>query len=213
MITNKCKISSYKFSALGLALIFLLAQQEMVYAEDMHEHHHHHHMAAAESKTISRTVAEYKIPELKLVNVEGKEKLLSEIISSKKPVMLNFIFTTCTAICPIMSSSFAQVSTQLGSEFKDLQLISISVDPEQDTPVKLKEYAMRFTGSTQWQLFTGSLSNSIIVQKAFDSYRGDKMNHLPLAFIRGANSKQWIRLEGLASAEELMKELRALPLK
>lgn len=201
------RMNRLKLTAYGLIMPLIFTHQVLLAEEDMHAHHRH----MAESKTIVRSVAEYKLPELKLVNTESKEKLLSEIISTKKPVMLNFIFTTCTAICPVMSSSFAQVSKQLGDEYKDLQLISISVDPEQDTPAKLKEYAMRFDGSPQWQLFTGSLANSIVLQKAFDSYRGDKMNHLPLTFIRGSKSKKWVRLEGLASASELIKELHALP--
>ena len=203
------KMNRLKLPAFGLVILLFFTHQVLLAEEDMHAHHHH----MAESKTIVRTVAEYKLPELKLVNTEAKEKLVSEIISTKNPVMLNFIFTTCTAICPVMSSSFAQVSKQLGEEYKDLQLISISVDPEQDTPAKLKEYATRFDGGSQWQLFTGSLANTIVLQKAFDSYRGDKMNHLPLTFMRGANSKKWVRLEGLASASELIKELHALPVR
>lgn len=203
------EISSVKLLVSSMLIALLFAHQAVVYAEDLHAHHHH----MAESKAIVRTLASYKVPAVKLVNSEGKESLFSEVISAKKPVMLNFIFTTCTAICPIMSSSFAQVSTQLGNKHKELQLISISVDPEQDTPAKLKEYAKRFAGGPQWQLFTGTLDNSIVVQKAFDSYRGDKMNHLPLTFIRGANSNRWVRLEGLSSAAELIQELNKLPAK
>lgn len=206
---NINNMSCQQLSKIGFTVVLLLSIQAGVCAEDMHAHHHH----MAEAKALLRSIAAYKLPELKLVNTDGKEKLVSEIISSKQPVMLNFIFTTCTAICPVMSSSFAQVSRDLGDEHKNLQLISISVDPEQDTPARLKEYAKRFEGGKQWQLFTGTLANSIQMQKSFDSYRGDKMNHLPLTFIRGADSTEWIRLEGLASADELIKEYKGLKAK
>lgn len=208
MSAMQFKTTRVKISTSAMTIAFLFAHQAGVCIEDIHAHHRH--MTSVQEKSLVRTLTKYKVPEIRLVNSEGKEKLLTEIISAKKPVMLNFIFTTCTAICPIMSSSFAQVSNQLGDEFKELQLISISVDPEQDTPAKLKEYAKQFVGGAQWQLFTGTVGDSIAVQKAFDSYRGDKMNHLPLTFIRGANSKQWVRLEGLASAAELNKELKSL---
>jgi len=207
MSTMQYKVSGVKVFASGMTVALMFVHQAVVCAEDMHVHHHH----MAEPKTIVRTLAYYEVPAVKLVNSEGKESLLPEIISAEKPVMLNFIFTTCTAICPIMSSSFSQVSTQLGNKYKELQLISISIDPEQDTPAKLREYAKQFAGGPQWHLFTGTLDNSIAVQKAFDSYRGGKMNHLPLTFLRGANSNQWVRIEGLSSSEELIQELNKLP--
>jgi len=182
------------------------------HAEDEHDHSHHK-AAASEAKGYVRTLADYRVPDVKLVDSEGKESLLSAAISSDKPVMLNFIFTTCTAICPIMSATFAQVAQQLGEKEKALQLVSISVDPEHDTPAKLKVYAQKFGVVTQWRFFTGTTGNSILAQQAFDAYRGDKMSHVPLTFMRAANSSQWIRIDGLASAAELIKEFRTLTVK
>jgi len=210
-LTSILQHVSLKSSAVVSSIVFLYsASQSGVCAEDPHAHHRH---MAESQKSLVRSLAHYVVPTVNLIDSDGKESRLTEIISSKKPVMLNFIFTTCTAICPIMSASFAQVSKQIGAEDKELQLISISVDPEQDTPAKLKEYAKLFNSGSQWQLFTGTLGNSIEVQKAFDAYRGDKMNHLPFTFIRGANSNVWVRLEGLASANELIQELKTLPFK
>ncbi|MFZ2541146.1 MAG: SCO family protein [Gallionella sp.] len=193
-----------------VALSLLLGQSVPTNAADEHDHHQHHKAAATETKGYVRTLANYKIPEVSLVDSEGKESLLSEAISPNKPVMLNFIFTTCTAICPIMSAAFAQVAQQLGAENEALQLVSISVDPEQDTPEKLKEYAQQFGAGTQWRFFTGTISDSIHVQRAFDAYRGDKMSQVPLTFIRDANTTQWVRIDGLASAADLVKEFRVL---
>lgn len=205
---SKEKNSGLKVSIVSLGLALLLAHLHAMGEEDMHAHHRH---MAESKKSLVRTMASYQVPEIKLVNRDGQEKLLTTIINPKKPVMLNFIFTTCTAICPIMSASFAQVSKQLEKKNPALQIISISVDPEQDTPAKLKEYFKQFDAGSQWQLLTGTLDNSITAQKAFDSYRGDKMNHLPLTFMRAANSKQWLRIEGLASASELIEAFKGLP--
>ncbi|MDX8385071.1 MAG: SCO family protein [Gallionella sp.] len=209
---TKGRFFQSKLLTLGMVLAMVFGNQSMVNAEEHHEHHdpHEHHKAAAEVKGYASMLTNYSIPEVTLVDSHDKQGLLSETISSTKPVMLNFIFTTCTAICPTMSATFAQVTQQMDVESEGMQLISISVDPEHDTPPKLKEYAKKFEAGSQWQLFTGSVNDSIKVQQAFDAYRGDKMNHIPLTFIRGANAKQWMRIEGLASAEELIYEYRKL---
>ena len=63
-------------------------------------------------------------------------------------------------------------------------MVSISIDPEYDTPEALNAYARRFDAGPQWEFLTGSLDDSIAVQKAFDADRGDKMNHAPLTLFR-----------------------------
>ena len=63
-------------------------------------------------------------------------------------------------------------------------------------------------GLAQWQHYTGTLANSVAIQKAFGAYRGDKMNHVPLMFINGGGKKNWVQLEGFPSAEQVVKEYR-----
>ena len=121
--------------------------------------------------------------------------------------MLNFIFTTCTTICPVLSATFQQIQEKLGADQKTVRLVSISIDPENDTPAKLKVYAEKFKAGPQWKLLTGSLENSLIAQKAFGVFAGEKMNHKPLIFLRSKNSgNQWVRIEGLAEAGQVIQE-------
>ena len=89
-------------------------------------------------------------------------------------------------------------------------MISISIDPEYDTPEKLKQYAERFRAREGWTFLTGDLDTVIEVLSAFDAYRGDKMNHTPLALISIPGASSWIRLEGFANAGDLMNEYQAL---
>ena len=203
------KMLLLKLSTFGVVAILMLGHHIMVNAEEHHDHHEHH-KAAAEAKGYVSMLTSYSLPKVKMTDSGGNEGFLSEAVSSEKPVMLNFIFTTCTAICPPMSATFAQVAQKMDAEGEVMQLISISVDPEYDTPGVLKKYAKQFEAGSQWKLFTGPTGNSILIQRAFDAYRGDKMNHIPLTFIRGPNSNQWARIEGLASADELIHEYRSL---
>jgi protein SCO1/2 len=180
-------------------------------AQHEHHDHHHHHAMSAEPDGYVRTQADYTVPDVKLVNADGAGvPLRSELAEQDKPVILNFIFTTCGAICPVMSATFSQVQDALGPERDAVRMVSISIDPEEDTPDALKAYAGKYGAGPQWQMLTGSLADSIAVQRAFGVYRGDKMSHQPATFLRAAPGQPWVRLDGFASADDILREYRQL---
>ena len=171
-----------------------------------HDPHRHHKVSAG----LQRSQASYTVPEVTLINQDGKPQSLPALLDTSRPVMLNFIFTSCTAICPAMSATFSNVQTQLGSDSDKVLMISVSIDPEYDTPEALSAYARRFDAGQQWQFLTGSLDDSIAVQRAFEADRGDKMNHAPLTLLRATPESQWVRYEGFATAADLVKECRSM---
>jgi protein SCO1/2 len=173
-------------------------------------HGDHDHAAAKASPGYVRSVASFAVPDARLVDMHGAEFALRSALESRHPVMVNFVFTSCGAICPVMSATFAQVQDRLAREQDPLHLLSISIDPEHDTPARLREYATRFGAGPRWQFVTGSAEASIEVQRAFEVYRGDKMSHDPVTFIRAAPGKPWVRLEGFAAASDLIREYRRL---
>ena len=67
-----------------------------------------------------------------------------EAIGSDKPVLVNFIFTTCTTICPVMSAGMSQFLANLGAEQDRVRVVTISIDPETDTADVLRAYAARY---------------------------------------------------------------------
>ncbi|MEO5573965.1 MAG: SCO family protein [Gammaproteobacteria bacterium] len=158
----------------------------------------------------TRTVVDYRIPDLALVAADGGATSMLTELDAGKPIMLNFVFTTCTAVCPVITATFSQVRDKLGREASALKMISISIDPEHDTPERLSSYAHRYHAGPEWRFLTGSLDNALLLQKAFDAYRGGKMSHLPVTFLRGSQDTSWIRLEGYASADDLLREYRTL---
>ena len=106
--------------------------------------------------------------------------------------------------------TFAQVQSKLGSDRDQVRMVSVSIDPEQDTPGRLREYAKQYRAGPQWQFYTGTVQSSIAVQRAFDAYRGDKMNHTPVTFLRAAPGRPWIRIDGFATPDEIVREVRQL---
>lgn len=176
---------------------------------DMAMESHHQHAMPGEQDHYVRSLQNYTIPDVNMLDADGVGLSLRSALADK-PVILNFIFTSCGAICPVMSKIFSQVQTALGSERDKVRMVSISIDPEQDTPAVLKAYAEKYGAGPQWEMLTGSLNDSISVQRAFDVYRGDKMDHLPTTFLRAGPGQPWVRLDGFASAADILREYRQL---
>ncbi len=171
---------------------------------------HDHEKAQSKSAWV-KIAADYKLPEVALVRADGKKiSFPEELDNGGRPVILNFIYSTCATTCAVTSHVFAEVQDRLGAEADNVHMVSVSIDPEHDTPARLREFARYYDAGRQWDFYTGSLESSIAVQKAFDAFRGDKMSHQPLTFIRSAPGQPWMRMEGFASPEDIVMEYRML---
>jgi protein SCO1/2 len=156
------------------------------------------------------SIARYPIPDVRLVRDDGKVVTLSEEMNDGRPVVLNFIYTTCSTICPVMSQTLAQFDHELGPDRKRVHLMSISIDPEQDTAARLHEYARKFHAGPEWQHYTGTAQASLAAQRAFKVWRGDKMGHSAVTLVRAAPGKPWLRIQGFVTPGELLQQYHHL---
>ncbi|KVX26665.1 hypothetical protein WL04_30595 [Burkholderia ubonensis] len=177
------------------------AAESATESADMHMHH-----AVAPGTTHS--MADYALPPVELVRDDGKTVSLVDELNDGRPVILTFIYTSCTTICPMISQTLERLQGELGSDRDKVHIVSISIDPEEDTPARLRAYAARFDAGPEWQHYTGTVDASIAAQRAFNVYRGDKMNHAPVAFLRAAPGRQWMRIDGFATPSELLAAYR-----
>jgi protein SCO1/2 len=199
--------SAQRFIPLALVVSALLVVPGLAVAQ--HDHHHHHG-AGVPGSGYTRVEANYAVPNVTLVDMDGKKVALRSELESGGPVVVNFIFTSCTAICPVMSVTFSQVQRVLSKDAERPRMVSISIDPEYDTPARLKEYAARHDASRDWHMLTGDKESILAVARAFGAWRGDKMNHTPSTYLRAGPSKPWLRLDGFASPAEIVREYRSL---
>lgn len=161
---------------------------------------------AGPQERLHRQSAGTSIPDVTLVDQDGAAFRLAAELGRPGPVVLQFIFTTCATVCPALSGTLAAAQDRLPG----VRLLSISIDPEEDTPARLAGYARRFGAGPRWRLLTGRLEDVIAVERAFDAYRGNKMRHEPVTFARAAPGRPWLRLEGLLTGGELAAEVRRL---
>lgn len=165
---------------------------------------------AAGKPMYKKTIEEYEVPDVMLLSQKGREIQLKSYLDTEKLIILDFIYGTCTTICPVLSVSFSHFQRKLGDKKDTVRLVSISIDPDNDTPELMKEHLQKYGASEGWDALTGKRENIIEVLKEFDSYVSNKMDHFPLTLLRGPGEDKWIRLYGLLSASDLMKEYELL---
>ena len=191
----------------GLSAIFLLAAAPCTLADSASGMSRQEPPPAGqEARHVTAATAQYAVPPVTLVRDDGKAVSLPEEMNDGRAVVLNFVFTSCGSTCPLMSQVLAQFQRKLGPAIHQVHLMSISIDPEEDTPARLTEYARKFATGSDWQYYTGTLEASIATQRAFDVYRGDKMSHVPVTLMRLAPGQPWRRIDGILTPDDLLSE-------
>lgn len=164
--------------------------------------------AVAEEGKYKRSIESYTMPDVTLVNQNNTRVKLKNLINSDKPVVVDFIYGTCTTICPVLSAGYVGLQQKLGEGSSKVQLISISIDPENDSPKVMKEYLKRYRAKAGWDFLTGSREDIDKVMHAFNAYIPNKMYHYPLTLIRNPKDGAWVRIFGLTSTTEFMNEYK-----
>lgn len=139
------------------------------------------------------------IPDAEVLNQDGKKIRFYADLVKDKVVIVSFVFTSCTLICPMQGESFSKLQTMLGERLgREVYLISVSADPEADTPERLKIWGLQFRARPGWTLVTGKKSEIDKVAMALTGAPVVKGDHSPVVFIGSDKTGRWIRAYGLA---------------
>jgi protein SCO1 len=148
-----------------------------------------------------------RIPDTVVYDQNGKRLKFYTNLIKGKTVAINFIFTTCTSICPPLTATFRRVQQQLG-ERNDVQLISVSVDPTIDVPERLKEYADKFKAGPGWTFVTGDKIEIDSLLRALGAAVANKNDHTPTILIGSDSAGYWTRAYGLSPPSRLVEIIR-----
>ena len=144
--------------------------------------------------------------EVELVNQYGEPMRLYSDLLRDKVVVINTIFTTCTGICPVMSKAFEAIQERVGDRLgEDVHLISISVDPENDTPEKMRAWGEAFHARRGWYLVTGDPENVAFALQKLGQYVEDPESHQAIMLMGNDRTGLWKKAFGLAGAPELLE--------
>jgi protein SCO1 len=156
-------------------------------------------VGTGESTNEGPTAAAKYFGDVELIDQDGRKLRFYSDVLKGKTVVVNALFTTCTNVCPPISRNFERIQDALGERLgKDVFLVSITVDPVNDTPEKLKEYAQKFHARAGWSFLTGKKENIDWTLYKLGQYVQDKNAHKTIVII---GKKAF----GLASADDLIK--------
>jgi cytochrome oxidase Cu insertion factor (SCO1/SenC/PrrC family) len=146
------------------------------------------------------------IPDLALLDQDGREIHFYSDLVKGKVVVIQFIFTTCTTICPPLGATFARVQKELGERAgRDVRLISVSVDPTVDTPERLKAWGEKFHAAEGWTFVTGPKPQIDGLLRALGAAAASREDHTPTILIGNDATGQWTRAYGLAKPSQLVQ--------
>jgi cytochrome oxidase Cu insertion factor (SCO1/SenC/PrrC family) len=161
--------------------------------------------APAKDKTSSSTL-DVTIPDVLVYDQDGKRLNFHSDLIKGKTVAINFIFTTCTTICPPLTATMRQIQREMGDRVgRDVWLISVSVDPLTDVPERLKSFAAKFGAGPGWTFVTGRKPEIDKLLRALGAYVSDKNNHSPIILVGNEPIGYWTRSYGLAPASSIAK--------
>ena len=163
---------------------------------------------AATTATADATVkvSKMNIPDTELLDQNGRKVHFYSDLVRGKTVAINFIFTTCTTICPPLGATFARAQKEMGGRVgRDVRFISISVDPATDTPERLKAWAAKFHGSEDWTLLTGNKQEVDALLRALGASSARREDHSPTVLIGNDARGHWTRAYGLAKPSRIVQ--------
>jgi protein SCO1/2 len=161
---------------------------------------------AAGQQAIVPSAAEKYFSDVELINQDGERLRFYSDVLKNKVVIINAFFSTCTSVCPPMNRNLEKIQEALGDRLgKDVFLVSISVDPETDTPTRLKEYSRRFHARPGWMFLTGKKENVDWALYKLGQYVETKGDHSTIVIIGNEPKGLWKKALGLAQAEELVR--------
>jgi cytochrome oxidase Cu insertion factor (SCO1/SenC/PrrC family) len=152
----------------------------------------------------SNAFSSSKIPDAQVLDQNGKQLNFYSDLIKGKTVAINFVFTTCTAICPSLAATFRRVQQEAVTRGVDVQLISVSVDPTTDTPERLNDFATKFKAGPGWTFVTGDKARIDSVLQGLGAAVSNKNDHTPMILIGNDSTDYWTRAYGLTSPAKIV---------
>jgi protein SCO1/2 len=149
--------------------------------------------------------------DVELLDQDGRKVRFYTDMLKGKTVVVNAFFTTCTSVCPPMNRSMEKIQAALGDRVgKDVFLVSITVDPATDTPVRLKEYAAKFHAGKGWTFLTGKKENLDWALYKLGQYVEDKESHKTVIIVGNEATGLWKKALGMAKVEDLIQIVKSV---
>ena len=168
-------------------------------------------MCVASAAAQEPSAAAKYFTDVELINQDGRKLRFYSDILKGKTVVVNAFFTTCTSVCPPMNRNMEKMQEALGDRVgRDVFFVSITVDPEVDTPERLKDYAKKFHAGPGWIFLTGKKENLDWALYKLGQYVENKDDHTTVFIIGNEPTGLWKKAFGMANIAELVKVVESV---
>ena len=160
-------------------------------------------------ETVSENeTAHHYFTDVRLVDHEGREHRLYSDLMAGRVVIINALFTTCQGVCPVTSTNLQKVQSWLGERLgEEVYILSLTVDPETDTPERLATYAEGLGARPGWFFLTAPRDRLDFALRRLGLESENKEAHSPVFLIGNVPTGLWKKAIGLAGSDELIRIL------
>jgi protein SCO1 len=190
-------VAFFMIASVALAVALLWAAQT-----EAHDRH---------KAEIDRTqVRARPIPDVQLTDQNGHQVRFASGVLRQRPALISFIYTRCTTTCPLVGATVATVTDKLQADPEKLAVVSITVDPDYDTPDRLLNWRKAHGDIPQWTLLTGVKRDINQLLRSLGAYSPNLEDHSEILLVGPNASGQWIRMSSLAPWDKVAAEVRAV---
>lgn len=189
-----------------LALVASLAVSAVQAHGDKHNGHD-----ARDAQAVAPQSARVTIADTLVLDQHGRTLRFKSDVLADGIVVIGFLYTSCTTVCPVTSQIMAQVQARLGARPDHrVGFVTVSVDPVRDRPAVLAAYAERIGAGADWRWLTGAKPQVDEVLKGFGAWTAKVVDHPPLIMVGDAKSGRWLRFFGFPDPEQLVAAVNEL---
>jgi protein SCO1/2 len=150
-------------------------------------------------------------PNVPVVTQDGKTLKFYDDVIKDKIVLISFIYTNCPDICPLTTARIAQVEDKLGDMVgRDIFFVSLTVDPERDTPERLKEFATAFDAGPGWLFLTGKPEDIRLINSRLGDRSRTLSEHRNQIVLGNDATGEWTRNTTFGDLDGLIMDIRAM---
>lgn len=140
---------------------------------------------------------------------DGRSLRFYSDVLKDQVVLVNFVFTECGDSCPLITHKLLQARQSLGPQARSVRYVSITIDPERETPQTMAAFARKHGAvDPQWLWLSGSKANIELVTKRLGAYTDTREEHFTGLIVGNLRTDRWVKIRPDAPPQAIAEQLR-----
>lgn len=140
---------------------------------------------------------------------DGRSLRFYSDVLKDQVVLVNFVFTECGDSCPLITHKLLQARQSLGPQARNVRYVSITIDPERETPQTMAAFARKHGAvDPQWLWLSGSKANIELVTKRLGAHTDTREEHFTGLIVGNLRTDRWVKIRPDAPPQAIAEQLR-----